>query len=139
MDAYICTACGTQYAPSEKPPAQCTICEEERQYVPATGQGWTTLTSLAARNFNAWCEHEPGVLGIGTQPAFAIGRGHAHSWPNTQRSTDFWAWRRFSASSQTAEQALSTTAGSTSSGSVSAVATYQAARWASERASSVWT
>lgn len=74
MEAFICTACGTQYAPSEKPPPQCTICEEERQYVPATGQGWTTLKSLAARGFNAWRQHEPGVIGIGTQPNFAIGQ-----------------------------------------------------------------
>jgi hypothetical protein len=74
MDAFICTACGTQYAPSEKPPAQCAICEEERQYVPPAGQGWTTLKPLAAGRFNSWREHEPGVIGIGTQPSFAIGQ-----------------------------------------------------------------
>ena len=74
MEAFICTACGVQYAPSDKPPARCTICEEERQYVPPTGQSWTTLTSLAARNFNAWRQHEPGLIGIGTQPSFAIGQ-----------------------------------------------------------------
>jgi len=74
MDAFICTACGTQYAPSDKPPAQCAICEEERQYVPASGQSWTTLKSLAASRFNSYREHEPGLIGIGTQPAFAIGQ-----------------------------------------------------------------
>jgi hypothetical protein len=74
MDAFICTACGTQYAPSEAPPAQCTICEEERQYVPPAGQSWTTLKSLGAGRFNCYREHEPGVIGIGTQPAFAIGQ-----------------------------------------------------------------
>src|SRR5712675_2997635 len=74
MEAFICTACGVQYAPSDKPPARCTICEEERQYVPPTGQSWTTLTSLAGRNFNAWRQHEPGLIGIGTQPSFAIGQ-----------------------------------------------------------------
>jgi hypothetical protein len=74
MDAFICTACGTQYAPSDKPPAHCNICEEERQYVPATGQGWTTLKSLAARTTNSCRQYEPGVIGIGTQPAFAIGQ-----------------------------------------------------------------
>jgi hypothetical protein len=74
MEAFICTACGMQYAPSDKPPAQCTICEEERQYVPPAGQTWTTLTSLAARTFNAYRQYEPGVIGIGTQPAFAIGQ-----------------------------------------------------------------
>jgi len=74
MEAFICTACGTQYAPRETPPAHCTICEEERQYVPPTGQSWTTLKALAARAFNAYREHEPGVIGIGTQPNFAIGQ-----------------------------------------------------------------
>jgi hypothetical protein len=74
MNAFICTACGTQYPPSETPPAQCTICEEERQYVPPTGQSWTTLNGLAARHFNAYRQHEPGVIGIGSQPSFAIGQ-----------------------------------------------------------------
>ncbi len=74
MNAYICTACGMQYPPSEKPPAECTICEEERQYVPPTGQSWTTLNALGARHFNAYREHEPGIIGIGTQPSFAIGQ-----------------------------------------------------------------
>src|SRR3974377_1444603 len=74
MDAFICTACGLQYAPREPPPPHCTICEEERQYVPPTGQGWTTLKALAARSFNSYRQHEPGVIGIGTQPAFAIGQ-----------------------------------------------------------------
>jgi hypothetical protein len=74
MPAYICTACGTQYAPSEAPPPHCQICTEERQYVPPAGQGWTVLEALAARSFNAWREHEPGLFGIGTQPSFAIGQ-----------------------------------------------------------------
>src|SRR5437660_257308 len=74
MPAFICTACGTQYAPGEAPPAHCTICEDERQYVPPTGQSWTTLEALAARHFNSFREHEPGLIGIGSQPAFAIGQ-----------------------------------------------------------------
>jgi glyoxylase-like metal-dependent hydrolase (beta-lactamase superfamily II) len=74
MPAFICTACGTQYAPSEAPPPQCLICVEERQYVPPGGQAWTVLDALAARSFNAWREHEPGLFGIGTQPSFAIGQ-----------------------------------------------------------------
>jgi hypothetical protein len=74
MPAFICTACGTQYPPSDQPPAQCTICQEERQYVPPTGQSWTTLESLGARHFNAFRQHEEGLIGIGSQPAFAIGQ-----------------------------------------------------------------
>jgi glyoxylase-like metal-dependent hydrolase (beta-lactamase superfamily II) len=74
MPAFICTACGTQYPPTDAPPERCPICTEERQYVPPGGQGWTVLEALAARSFNAWREHEPGLFGIGTQPAFAIGQ-----------------------------------------------------------------
>jgi hypothetical protein len=74
MPAFICTACGTQYAPSDAPPAQCPICEEERQYVPPGGQSWTTLDALGKRAFNSYRQHEPGLIGIGTQPSFAIGQ-----------------------------------------------------------------
>jgi glyoxylase-like metal-dependent hydrolase (beta-lactamase superfamily II) len=74
MDAFICTACGTQYPPGNAAPQTCTICEEERQYVPPRGQTWTTAGALAASHFNSWRQHEPGVIGIGTQPQFAIGQ-----------------------------------------------------------------
>ena len=74
MPAFICTACGMQYAPTDAPPAQCIICEEERQYVPPGGQTWTTLPALAGRAFNSYRQHEPGLIGIGTQPQFAIGQ-----------------------------------------------------------------
>lgn len=74
MDAFICTACGTQHPPAEAPPASCPICEDERQFVPPGGQAWTTQDQLAVAHANAWCEHEPGVLGIVTQPKFAIGQ-----------------------------------------------------------------
>ena len=74
MQAHICTACGMQYPPSDAPPGVCTICEDERQFVPPAGQGWTTLAALAAGRFNAWRQHEPGIIGIGSQPAFAIGQ-----------------------------------------------------------------
>jgi hypothetical protein len=72
MPAYICTACGTQFPESPVPPAQCLICEEDRQYVPARGQGWTTLDALSKSHMNSFREHEPGVLGISA--GFAIGQ-----------------------------------------------------------------
>ena len=65
MSLFICTACGTQYPESAAPPAQCTICEEERQYVPAGGQGWTTLEKLSKSHRNGFHEYEPGLIGIG--------------------------------------------------------------------------
>jgi len=75
MPAFICTTCGTQYTESAEPPAHCTICEEERQYVPASGQSWITPERLAARNANTFRQHEPGLIRITTVPAFGIGQG----------------------------------------------------------------
>jgi hypothetical protein len=74
MPHHICTACGTQYPESQKPPAECCICDEERQYVPPRGQTWTTLDALRGGSMNAFRQHEPGVTGIGTTPNFAIGQ-----------------------------------------------------------------
>jgi hypothetical protein len=74
MHAFICTACGTQFPPAETPPERCPICDDERQYVPQTGQGWTTQEKLAIGHTNGWHEYAPGILGIATQPRFAIGQ-----------------------------------------------------------------
>jgi glyoxylase-like metal-dependent hydrolase (beta-lactamase superfamily II) len=74
MAAFICTACGTQYSPSETPPQQCDICAEERQYVPLGGQSWSTLAKLAESRFNAFRQHAPDLIGLGTEPRFAIGQ-----------------------------------------------------------------
>jgi hypothetical protein len=74
MPFFICTACGMQYAESQKPPAECAVCEEERQYVPPRGQTWTTLEALSHSHMNAWREYQPGITGIGSQPHFAIGQ-----------------------------------------------------------------
>jgi hypothetical protein len=74
MPAFICTACGMQYPPADAAPPRCRICEDVRQYIPPTGQSWTTLEGLAARSFNGWRQHEAGIVGIGTQPQFAIGQ-----------------------------------------------------------------
>ena len=74
MPSFICTACGTGYPSSDHPPPQCTVCEDERQYVPLTGQGWTTLDSSQRSHNNAFRQYEPGLIGIGTEPRFAIGQ-----------------------------------------------------------------
>jgi hypothetical protein len=74
MTVFLCTACGTSYPAAEVPPAACAICEDERQYVPTGGQGWTTWAALAARHANAWRLHRPGLLSVQTEPGFAIGQ-----------------------------------------------------------------
>jgi hypothetical protein len=74
MPAFLCETCGSQFAPSEAPPPECPICRDERQYVPPGGQRWTTLEALARRHFNSYRRCEPGLIGIGTEPKFAIGQ-----------------------------------------------------------------
>jgi hypothetical protein len=72
MPCYICRTCGTQHAESERPPARCAICDEERQYVPETGQAWTTLEALRLSHRIAYRQYEPDLIGLGMEPAFAI-------------------------------------------------------------------
>ena len=48
--------------------------EDLRQFVPLSGQQWTTLEELRARHRNAWQECEPDLIGIGSTPEFAIGQ-----------------------------------------------------------------
>jgi glyoxylase-like metal-dependent hydrolase (beta-lactamase superfamily II) len=74
MPNFICTTCGTQYAEGEQPPAACIICQDERQYVKATGQQWTTLDKLRLTHRNSLKFKEPGLIGVGTEPHFAIGQ-----------------------------------------------------------------
>jgi hypothetical protein len=74
MTAFLCTACGTEFPPSPAPPSACPICEEERQFVPASGQNWTTMPKLAQGHSNRFRQHEPGVLEVSIAPHFAIGQ-----------------------------------------------------------------
>src|SRR6476660_5939568 len=74
MPAFICSACGTQYPSSDAPPAQCPGRECERTYIPPEGQSGTTLERLRISHHNGFRQYEPGLIGIGTQPKFAIGQ-----------------------------------------------------------------
>src|SRR6202050_3552116 len=74
MPNFICSTCGTQHAESDLPPTFCAICQDERQYVKATGQQWTTLERLRLTNRNSIKAKEPGLIGIGIAPPFAIGQ-----------------------------------------------------------------
>ena len=71
---FICVQCGTQFAESAQPPSRCPICKDERQFVRHAGQEWTTLEQLAADHHNRFEEEAPRLLGIGTEPEFAIGQ-----------------------------------------------------------------
>ena len=74
LAAPLCATCGTQYAPSQEPPHACVICADERQWVPESGQPWTSLEWLRARYENTWTRLEPHLYAIRTEPSFAIGQ-----------------------------------------------------------------
>jgi hypothetical protein len=74
MTAYICATCGTQFAPSQTPPAECSICRDERQYVGHDGQQWTKPDHLRQEHDARIEEVEPGLVGVGIEPKFAIGQ-----------------------------------------------------------------
>jgi len=75
MSRFVCATCGVQYEETgAHPPEHCLICEDERQYIPDSGQRWLTTERLAERHHNEFRRHEDRLVGIGTSPTFAIGQ-----------------------------------------------------------------
>lgn len=71
MPYHICTACGTQHDDTPLPPTSCQICEDDRQYVPRTGQHWTTHADLL-REYSIVTGDDDGVFALSLSPFFAI-------------------------------------------------------------------
>jgi len=86
LDRLICTACGqatdmftySEFDVSKSQRKPCAICEDDRQYVPADGQEWTTLRRMQeSGKYSNVIEPTCGrqdLLGIFTQPQVAIGQ-----------------------------------------------------------------
>jgi glyoxylase-like metal-dependent hydrolase (beta-lactamase superfamily II) len=75
MPVWICATCGNHYPETQSPPGECVICADERQWTPPSGQRWTTLADLGAAGHRSDVRVlEPGLTGIGAQPAVAIGQ-----------------------------------------------------------------
>lgn len=72
--SYICATCGTGYPASEDPPSHCPICREPRQYVPPSGQAWTTMEALARQHMNGFRLIEDGLMGVVSHPKVGIGQ-----------------------------------------------------------------
>lgn len=69
---WICATCAVEHA--ERVPV-CAICDDERQWVPADGQRWTTLAELAANGTRVEItELEPDLYGLTTQESVGIGQ-----------------------------------------------------------------
>ena len=72
MIAPMGATCGTQFTPQIAYPNDCPICTDERQYIGSQGQQWLSLAELQTGHHNRIEPHEPGLIGIGTEPRFAI-------------------------------------------------------------------
>lgn len=75
MQHFMCVTCGTQFAASDEPPADCPICLDERQYVHPDGQQWTTLDALRTGDYRNVIEPlETNLFRIKTEPRIGIGQ-----------------------------------------------------------------
>ncbi|MBA3524326.1 MAG: hydrolase [Geodermatophilaceae bacterium] len=69
---WICQACAVEHDPVVE---VCAICADERQFVPAIGQQWTTLAELAeAGHCTRVRRLEPDLFGVTVEPEVGIGQ-----------------------------------------------------------------
>lgn len=70
----ICTTCGTYMKSGFDPAHNCPTCSEERQYVPITGQAWTSEEQLQHKHRVNIIELNSRVVELVIEPTFAIGQ-----------------------------------------------------------------
>lgn len=93
QDLPICVACMTQYS---TPRSECPICLDPRQFVPATGQSWTSLRKLAEEkhtNKIVADQQDERVCFILTEPSTGIGQ--TPILIKTSRATYMWDCNAF--------------------------------------------
>ncbi|THX72259.1 metallo-beta-lactamase family protein [Aureobasidium pullulans] len=77
-DLLLCPTCGTQFdVLADNPPSgYCRICDDPRQYIPATGQAWTSLKAEAGKHETKWKQDEKDkrVWSIWAEPKLGIGQ-----------------------------------------------------------------
>jgi hypothetical protein len=66
----ICLTCGTRYV--EESPKSCPICEDDRQYVPVSGQKWTSYAELSQTHTIRFGNRLPDVFNLRVSPGFGI-------------------------------------------------------------------
>src|ERR1700710_195646 len=74
----ICTACGTQFDHEDRSIlTRCRICDDPRQFVPTSGQAFTTLGELKReKHGNKWkpFDEDDRFWSIWTEPKVGIGQ-----------------------------------------------------------------
>lgn len=75
MTIWSCATCAIEHPDTVVPPEICEICADERQWVPAGGQRWTTREELAAQGYKSTItELEPGLHAVEAAPELGIGQ-----------------------------------------------------------------
>ncbi|NEU70258.1 MBL fold metallo-hydrolase [Spirosoma agri] len=72
-EAKVCTTCGTHY-PTGKVVELCPICLDDRQYIPDTGQGWTTSQKMEISHSIKIVKLQEHLYELVINPKFAIGQ-----------------------------------------------------------------
>ncbi|KAI9155507.1 hypothetical protein HJFPF1_08091 [Paramyrothecium foliicola] len=73
----LCNTCGTQFSSDNRDTlTSCHICDDERQYVPPSGQSFITLEELQESHHNEFVDykHDSRITFIQTTPKFGIGQ-----------------------------------------------------------------
>ena len=72
---WLCETCAVETADLDAPPPTCEVCDDERQWVPATGQRWTTVEALRERGTRITLTSlEPDLWGLQAVPRVGIGQ-----------------------------------------------------------------
>lgn len=75
MTVWSCATCCIEHPDTDNPPEVCVICADERQFVPATGQRWTTQTQMAAEGHRTnVVEVEEDLFELTVRPELGIGQ-----------------------------------------------------------------
>lgn len=70
----ICTACGTQFPFISNGPDLCSICMDDRQYIPEQGQTWTNLDELTNNHTVLINKLNDNLYEMSMLPLFGIGQ-----------------------------------------------------------------
>ncbi|KAM0425660.1 hypothetical protein ACHAPT_009192 [Fusarium lateritium] len=73
----VCVTCGTQFPTADRSKVKtCHICDDPRQFVPPSGQSFSTLGELQKKHTNEFtpCPADPRLTFISSTPKLAIGQ-----------------------------------------------------------------
>ncbi len=75
MTLWICKTCAVEYPETAEPPLECPICLDERQWVPSSGQAWTSIEQMSTDGYKLEIEEvEPNLFFITSSPEAGIGQ-----------------------------------------------------------------